>query len=73
MLLQATETSKLESLTSSLFGLAGVIDVIRDSNKLWGFDCSPFASLNAACNNQQVCCEDNHFVGVPYPSSISSY
>lgn len=62
---KATETAKLESLSSSILGLAGIINVIKDSNQLWGFDCSPaFGGVNAACSNQQVCCQDNHMNGL---------
>jgi hypothetical protein len=62
-LLQAHESAKLDSL--NLFGLGFLVNAIKDSNKLWGADCSPFMGFNAACDNQPICCENNHMVRVP--------
>ncbi|KAF8504907.1 hypothetical protein F5888DRAFT_1659810 [Russula emetica] len=62
---EATETSRLDSLGPGFFGLPAILGVIKGSNQLWGFDCTPaFGGNNMACSNQQVCCQDNHFNGL---------
>lgn len=63
MSLQADSQASMDALGHGLLNLL-VFEKLKNKNKLVGLDCSPIAALDATCNNQPLCCEDNYQNGL---------